>query len=417
MSTIGLIAGTSGLALTSELHKRGHKVALVMGKALEPGHDLADHCLACDFAKHQEIIDFFKQNEVSHVLVGTGPFVAIELIKALKESGIECSINLDKFALCKNKYVLKDLVASAGIATPKYVLINRKSDLTSMCADLSYPLVIKAVDDAFTPIKANNKEEFDKICGEKLDMQGELLVEEFISGNDFTVLVKKTADEEFAIPIYWSKGGEDESMSDFGGSHAEPLTESQLETLYPWVHKVAEITGCENVFRIDLIYKDGVFYLLEINTIIVSSLTSSSYAVKHFQARANRAEMIVDCALKQFGLETKRQETILILSQDGKCPEAEDDKDKRVLCMSVEEMRLIHDNKLNYPAGLKMFSEFMQKRSEGKEVNAQLAELVLMAIITADADEVLIHKVSPGEKKEYIVGACEFLNCNYRVID
>jgi len=98
------------------------------------------------------------------------------------------------------KELMKYLAYCEGVKTPGYVLINELADVDEAVKHLTFPLFVK-------PAKAgdslgvderslvNNKIELQQKCISILDEYGPLLVEEYINGREFTVLVAANADE------------------------------------------------------------------------------------------------------------------------------------------------------------------------------------------------------------------------------
>ena len=94
---------------------------------------------------------------------------------------------------------MKYLAFCEGVKTPGYVIINELNDVDDAVKHLSFPLFVK-------PSKAgdslgvdelslvNNKIELQQKCISILDEFGPLLVEEYIAGREFTVLVAANVD-------------------------------------------------------------------------------------------------------------------------------------------------------------------------------------------------------------------------------
>jgi hypothetical protein len=97
------------------------------------------------------------------------------------------------------KELMKYLAYCEGIRTPGYVLIEKPEDINEAIRHLSFPLFVK-------PAKAgdslgvdehslvHNKEELKNKVAEIITEYGPLLVEEYINGREFTVLVAANAD-------------------------------------------------------------------------------------------------------------------------------------------------------------------------------------------------------------------------------
>ncbi len=97
------------------------------------------------------------------------------------------------------KELMKYLAYCEGVKTPGYVIINELNDVEEAVKHLSFPLFVK-------PAKAgdslgvdelslvHNKIELQQKCISILDEFGPLLVEEYIAGREFTVLVAANVD-------------------------------------------------------------------------------------------------------------------------------------------------------------------------------------------------------------------------------
>ena len=97
------------------------------------------------------------------------------------------------------KELMKYLAYCEGVKTPGYAIINELNDVNEVVKHLTFPLFVK-------PAKAgdslgvdehslvNNKIELQQKCISILDEYGPLLVEEYIAGREFTVLVAANAD-------------------------------------------------------------------------------------------------------------------------------------------------------------------------------------------------------------------------------
>lgn len=97
------------------------------------------------------------------------------------------------------KELMKYLAYCEGVKTPGYVIINEEKDIEDAIKHLSFPLFVK-------PAKAgdslgvdehslvNSREELIAKVNAIIDEYGPLLVEEYIAGREFTVLVAANAD-------------------------------------------------------------------------------------------------------------------------------------------------------------------------------------------------------------------------------
>jgi D-alanine-D-alanine ligase len=98
------------------------------------------------------------------------------------------------------KELMKYLAYCEGVKTPGYVLINELADVDDAVNHLTFPLFVKpakagdslGVDDRSL---VQNKIELQQKCISILEEYGPLLVEEYVDGREFTVLVAANADE------------------------------------------------------------------------------------------------------------------------------------------------------------------------------------------------------------------------------
>jgi D-alanine-D-alanine ligase len=105
------------------------------------------------------------------------------------------------------KDLMKYVAYVAGVKTPAFALIETTGNIESACSHLQYPLFVK-------PDKAgdslgidqhslvHNTAELKKKCSEIIDEYGPLLVEEYIQGREFTVMVVANADDEKTCTVF-----------------------------------------------------------------------------------------------------------------------------------------------------------------------------------------------------------------------
>lgn len=105
------------------------------------------------------------------------------------------------------KDLMKYVAYTAGINTPAFALLESLDDVESQCRHLAYPLFVK-------PDKAGDSlgiDQFSRVWDEKelvskceriIDEYGPLLVEEYIEGREFTVMLVAHADNEKACTVF-----------------------------------------------------------------------------------------------------------------------------------------------------------------------------------------------------------------------
>jgi D-alanine-D-alanine ligase len=95
------------------------------------------------------------------------------------------------------KDLMKYVAYCEGVKTPQYVLVEKMEDIDRACTLLNFPLFVKP-DKAGDSLGVDehslvhNREELEQKVSEILEEYGPLLVEEYIAGREFTVLVTAT---------------------------------------------------------------------------------------------------------------------------------------------------------------------------------------------------------------------------------
>jgi len=105
------------------------------------------------------------------------------------------------------KDLMKYVAYTSGIKTPAFALIESIDDIEKECGLLNYPLFVKpdkagdslGVDDHSL---VYNKEDLVRKCASIIDEYGPLLVEEYIQGREFTVMLVADAEEGKSCSLF-----------------------------------------------------------------------------------------------------------------------------------------------------------------------------------------------------------------------
>lgn len=105
------------------------------------------------------------------------------------------------------KDLMKYVAYTSGIKTPAFALIDSLDDIEKECSHLCYPLFVKpdkagdslGVDDSSL---VYNKEDLVRKCASIIDEYGPLLVEEYIRGREFTVMLVADSDEGKSCTVF-----------------------------------------------------------------------------------------------------------------------------------------------------------------------------------------------------------------------
>ena len=105
------------------------------------------------------------------------------------------------------KDLMKYVAYTSGIKTPAFALIDSLEDIETECAHLNYPLFVKpdkagdslGVDDSSL---VYNKEDLVRKCASIMEEYGPLLVEEYIGGREFTVMLVADAADGKSCSVF-----------------------------------------------------------------------------------------------------------------------------------------------------------------------------------------------------------------------
>lgn len=176
-------------------------------------------------------------------------------------------------ALCMDKKQTKRILKREGIRVAKDIKINLKNKNSSIedLESLGYPMVVKpnAGGSSIGVSIVRNKEELQKSILEALKYSTEILVEEYLEGEEYTIPVLNG--EIFPILLIKS----DTEFFDYVSKYADDGATEELVTLPKELQAEFEEIGkrcwdifnCKAYVRIDIIVSKGLPYVLEINTL------------------------------------------------------------------------------------------------------------------------------------------------------
>jgi D-alanine-D-alanine ligase len=182
-------------------------------------------------------------------------------------------------AITFNKRYTVAVAAFAGIPTARSLHLFREIPVSAaeIADQLAFPVFVKPNNggSSIGMSKVNAEKDLPAALEKAFKEDSQVLVEEFISGREFTVGVFKSLKGIIVLPITEIK-----TSNDFFDYKAKYLGESQevtpaeipealAETIRASAKKVFGIFNCRGVVRIDFIHDDKTQrpYLLEINTV------------------------------------------------------------------------------------------------------------------------------------------------------
>lgn len=199
----------------------------------------------------------------------------------MKSSNIFVAYDIANAKIAKNKKKFKDFIRKIGYYTPKdYYLSNneRNYNLDDIINNLGLPCVIKSNMDISQPVKVRTKLELIGEINNLLAQKSDILIEEFIAGNDFTVPI--VSDDKNIMPlnvVYWSKAKE-YKLKGFENAYSNQMPPENEERAINISLDVVKAMRIKGVIRLDFIMAPGnKMYVLELNGSIVSGYHGSSY--------------------------------------------------------------------------------------------------------------------------------------------
>jgi D-alanine-D-alanine ligase len=183
-------------------------------------------------------------------------------------------------ALTFNKRYTVAVAAFAGInvSHSEHLFKQDQPDAKELASRINMPVFVKPNNggSSIGMSKVNRKEDLEAALQKAFREDDQVLVEEFISGREFTVGVFRADKEIIILPITEVKTSKD--FFDFEAKYSPGFTdeitpaeidEPTAEMIRRTAKKIYQVFNCSGVVRIDMIYNEakGEPYMLEINTV------------------------------------------------------------------------------------------------------------------------------------------------------
>ncbi|MGV8982889.1 D-alanine--D-alanine ligase [Clostridium sp.] len=204
-------------------------------------------------------------------------------------------------AICMDKNISKKLFVSEGIKTPKWILVKDENKIDySIIENIGYPLIVKpnSGGSSIGTILAYSKEELKQGVCEALKYDNEIIIEEYIKGEEITCCLLNG--ELLPVISIHPKSGFFNYSSKYEKDGAQ---ERVIELPKILREKVEEISSkCWDTFklkvyaRIDMIIKNEEIYVLEINTL--PGMTEGSLFPKSAKAYGLNFSQLLDKIIK-----------------------------------------------------------------------------------------------------------------------
>ena len=262
---IGVIMG--GISAEKE-------VSLLTGKEIIENLDKDKYeVIPIPINSQYELIDSVKCLQFAFIALH-GKFGEDGRIQAILESiGVPFSgCGVLASALCMDKNISKKLFITEGIKTPQWIIVKDENEVDySIIENIEYPLIVKpnSGGSSIGTIKVNSKEELKEAVIEALKYDDEIIIEEYIKGEEITccilngevlpIISINPKSEFFNYSSKYDKGGAEEKIIELPRTLREKVEEISLKCWDTFKLKVYA--------RVDMIIKNEEVYVLEINTL------------------------------------------------------------------------------------------------------------------------------------------------------
>lgn len=174
--------------------------------------------------------------------------------------------------VCMNKDMTKMILRAAGINTADWACVKSIEEIDYDYIDkMGYPVVVKPCSGG-SSVATNiikKKEDIEFAVKLALDYDTEVIIEKYIKGDEITccildgkalpIIAIKPKAEFFDYTAKYADGGSDEIIVQFEEGLQKKIEEMALQC---W-----KVLKCSVYVRVDMIIKEGVPYVLELNTL------------------------------------------------------------------------------------------------------------------------------------------------------
>lgn len=262
---IGVIMG--GISSEREISlKTGKEIAANLDKSkyeveqivIDKKEDLLEKVKGIDFAFIALHGKFGEDGTVQGVLQTLGiPYSG---------SGVACS------ALCMDKDMTKKVLRYAGVNTADWVMVKDMENIDEKAVEkLGFPVVVKPNSGGSSVATSivNDKTELEAAVKEALKYDSEVMIEQYIKGDEITCCIL----DGKMLPVIAIRPNA--YFFDYTAKYSDGGAEEVVVELQKELHEVVERIAlscsknlkCAVYSRVDMFIRDGVPFVLEINTL------------------------------------------------------------------------------------------------------------------------------------------------------
>jgi D-alanine-D-alanine ligase len=196
-------------------------------------------------------------------------------------------------ALTFNKYFCSNYLRNFGVTMAKSVRLFKGDafDANQLIEQLGLPVFVKpnAGGSSFGVTKVKEKSQLLAALELATKESSDILVEEFIDGQEFTCGLVKLSDQELIFPVteVIPKNEFFDFEAKYNAEKADEITPARIspeltQKVQQLSSRIYDLCDCSGIVRIDYILKDGEFYFLEVNT--TPGMTATSFVPQQIAA-------------------------------------------------------------------------------------------------------------------------------------
>ena len=237
------------------------------------------------------------------------------LQKIFEDAGIPfVGSGSEPMSLTIDKQKTGDRLSSLGFRTPKSFVVTAETDLDSL--GLEYPVIVKPKNEgsSVSLYKPASQNELSEVLAKEFANRSEILVQEFVSGREFTCGVIGIGNEaEALVPteVILTQSELFDYDAKYRAGACVEVTPAEVEPeIFERIRQTAKdvhvACGCRDLSRTDMILNGkGELVVLEINTI--PGMTGTSFVPAQLRANGSDVETFVRNAFDKIGnARTKR---------------------------------------------------------------------------------------------------------------
>jgi D-alanine-D-alanine ligase len=171
------------------------------------------------------------------------------------------------------------------------LVLGEKYNASQIIEELGLPLFVKpsAGGSSFGVSKVKKAGELVDAVNKAMDESPEVLIEQFIDGNEFSCGVLKTKGKKLVFPV--TEVIPRNEFFDYEAKYkpgmAEEVTPARLSEdltfkIQSLSSRIYDLCSCRGIVRIDYILKNDIFYFLEVNT--TPGMTETSFIPMQIEA-------------------------------------------------------------------------------------------------------------------------------------